>query len=367
MKTLTMLLAIMMSQGHPNATQEFMFIKSKTIGKTPRGRELSLGGFSGLLYLGNDKYLALTDRGPNSDLIKIIGKNIWVRTIILPGFSPELVIIKANSNNGTFEVMEEIKLTDPKGNLLSGLSPIKPKDQNSDEWLVNYEGREVAADPGGVDAEGITRDDEGNLWVCEEYLPSIIKFSSEGRMQKRYIPVGALSAKERRAAEVRFGKDVVVEVLPREMRYKRRNLGFEGIAWHNGKIYVALQSPLRESDTYFPILEFDVKSEKVLRQIRYPVTEAGVNKIGDLAASDNGIYVIEQNSLTGPEAVRKIYLIKNLTGIDLNKSLVKDLKGTFYDTVPKLEGMAILPDNRISLINDSDFEDRPTVLSTHPL
>ncbi len=323
------------------------------IGNTNRGNPIHLGGFSGLYYLGQDpksgehKFVTHTDRGPNGETLKIAGKPQWSRPMKMPDFVPEWIFLKLNLNTKKLEITERIKLKDSKGNFLRGVSPYEPKIIGTDEWLVDQLGKEIPANINGIDPEGITKDDDGNFWMCEEYFPSLLKFSSTGTLLKRYVPNSSHTVE---------GSSEVVESLPKELRNKRINLGFEGITFFKGKIYAALQSPLKAADNFFIILEFDPKSEKFMRELKYPMSKPSVDKIGDLLANESGLFVLEENSETGPGAIRHVFQVKDLSTVDLHKELYLDVSKSILSQALKVEGMTLMPNKKIAFINDNDFD-----------
>ena len=296
---------------------------------------------------GEYKFITHTDRGPNGETLKIAGQPHWSRPMKMPDFVPEWIFLKLNLKTKKLEITERVKLKDSKGNFLKGVSPYEPKIVGIDEWLVDQSGKEIPANINGIDAEGIIRDGEGNFWMCEEYFPSLLKFSSNGTLLKRYVPYGSLNVRS---------NPEIVESLPKEFRNKRINLGFEGITFFKGKIYTALQSPLKSSDNFFTILEFDPKSEKFMRELKYPMSKPSVDKIGDLIANESGLFVLEENSETGDEAIRQVFQVKDLNTVNLQKNLFLDVSKSILSRALKVEGMTFFSDRKIAFINDNDFD-----------
>ena len=92
-----------------------------------------------------------------------------------------------------------------------------------------------------LDPEGLTLMKDGNLFVCEEYFPSVLQFKPDGTFLSRFVPPD--NYLPRNAS----GK---VDFRPMENRTEGRedNRGFEGVALSpDGKtIYAILQSALTQ-------------------------------------------------------------------------------------------------------------------------
>ncbi|MFX6209424.1 hypothetical protein ABTF46_19075, partial [Acinetobacter baumannii] len=72
---------------------------------------------SGLYYLGNGRFLGLTDRGPNGDCPE--GKSGLF--FPLPGYAPTLVPFRLDQANRLLRLEEPLPLRALGGRLLSGL------------------------------------------------------------------------------------------------------------------------------------------------------------------------------------------------------------------------------------------------------
>lgn len=331
----------------------------------PSARQsIELGGFSGLIYEGLNSgngalaFVTVTDRGPNTDPIEIQGKE--KRPFLSPNSTPEIVHLEADPKDLQLKVLSRFPIQNPKGKAINGL-PNTAKDEDPIDTL----GRPLPKSLEGLDIESITRDAQGNYWLCEEYRPSILKVSKQGRILKRYVPKNSLSDGELAALKKLWGNETVSDSLPELFGQRRSNRGFEGITFHNGLIYAALQSPLKKGEELIPWLEFDPQSEKS-SILYYPLTDKKVDKIGDLASRGSEILVIEQNSKTGDEGIKMIYSVTGFEKRDhkiqekiLNKKLLVDLGklpgyGQSFDH-EKLEGLAAISPERLAVIHDNDF------------
>ena len=279
--------------------------KSPSIGKTLSGQEVFTGGFSGLFFTemkdGEFLFSAITDRGPNGFSI---GNE---RPFLLPDFSPQIVKLKTDLKNNTFEVQGALKLQKKNGAPLSGLPNIRTEENPLDVFGLMY-----SIDTDGLDTEALTSDDEGGYWVGEEYAPSLVHFSSSGKMLRRLLPFNE---------------------LPKMYSERKTNRGFEGIAKEKNKIYGFLQSPL-PMETFGRIVEVDLESMKTAAEYFYEF-DKGMDKIGDSANLGDGQFlVLEHNGKANDESRKLLYKIK-LDGSDrfVKKELLLDLKNTPFKNI----------------------------------
>lgn len=330
-----------------------------------------MGGFSALNFISKNEqgealFLTLTDRGPNAEALSITGVGKNARPFLLPEFQPRILRIKSNMKDKTFVVVNEILLTDPLGNALSG-RPQWPRNRDkkiaqqhlkkADEVGVNLKGDALVPDLMGLDAEGLTIDSDGNFWIAEEYRPSILKFNSEGRLLKRYIPKGSLPKTVLTEIRKKYGRGIVLEALPEKLKDRKINRGFEGVAFRSGKVYAIMQSPLETASAgkVAVVVEFDVKTEKTTAEYNYPFRHEGVEKIGDLAFSPAGeLYAIEQNGKIGKHGVQTITKL----GLQAKTITVEDvfsLNAHGYNFAEKIEGLAFISEKEFAVVNDNDF------------
>jgi hypothetical protein len=263
----------------------------------------------------------------------------------------------------------------------------------------------VAADPNGVDTEGLVALPDGSLWVCEEYRPSLLRVSAEGHVVERHVPEGIDLA----GADTR-----VITDLPAAYGKRRDNRGFEGLALSPDKtrLFVILQSPLDH-----PVK----KAGKQTGNVRLLVADAAtgspvaehVYRLGDptdprwatagappadgklcclAALADGSLAVLEQDETgllrlyrvdpraatdTLPRTRRgdapAVETIADLAAAGITP-LAKTLIADFAPLVPRLrqdvfgteaagrggatlkvEGLAVLDAGRVLLVNDNDF------------
>ncbi|HRD71306.1 MAG TPA: esterase-like activity of phytase family protein [Legionella sp.] len=271
---------------------------------------------------GNDfTFWSLTDRGPNAKKFLSSKKEI-MRPFLEPSFHPYWIQFSVNLKSKEVKVLKKISTN------VSGLP-----NQKGDEIPVNVKGTVLKFDPNGMDPESMCRTTAA-VWIGEEYRPSIAKFSIEGKLLKRYSP----------------GKGLPITLTKREL-----NLGLEGLTCYGDKVYAMLQSPLSEEKNLIRLVEFDPATEKVTREFLYPLDSLDADKIGDLAVTKDGtFYVIEQNSLTGPDSFHKIFSFKLGNVPLLQKRLELDLTKEGFDFADKLEGLFVT-DEYFFVVNDNDF------------
>ncbi len=252
--------------------------------------------------------------------------------------------------------------------------------------------------------------EDGSFWMCDEYRPAIYHFGPHGRLIDRFIPVGTHAAAGLAVPAAGVAGPLGTEALPAVLAQRRQNRGMEAIAIKDGKIYAFVQSPARNPATLangalnamrnVRLVEFDPQS-KAVRQFIYimdnPVplnaTDTRADKIGDMvAAPSGGFLVLERDddsvtrvrSRTSPRrsmpsispapptsapstrfttsaACQKS--LDQMTAAELTsvgvtavgKKLHVDLAAAGFAGTQKLEGLAILDDGRLAVVNDNDF------------
>lgn len=299
------------------------------VGLTSSGQKIKQGGFSGLQFVEEKDgilfFQTLTDRGPNAEMDSV------GRPFLIPEFSPEILILKADTQTNQMEVAAEIKLKKIDGTPLTGLPNTR-----LEENPVDIRGLYLSIDPMGLDTEGLVKDNEGGWWIADEYAPSLVHFDEDGRMLRRLTPTNE---------------------LPRIYGERKSNRGFEGIAKIKNKLFGFLQSPLSTEESFARIVEVDLNLMKTSAEYFYPF-EKGNDKIGDaLAIGPKSFLVLEQNGKTGPMSQKYIYKITLGPSDELvQKKLVADLAQTPFNDVEKIEGMAMVDEFRLALIYDNDFQ-----------
>jgi len=389
------------SQGLPQLTQYPWDLSGEVLGTTPAGQEILLGGMSGLFFEGTDeaghlKFIATPDRGPNGEPTDVDGDGLNERPFPLPDYQPRLVRFTLDQNSGEIDITNQIFLTREDGTPLTGLPNLQggePETAYTDEEPVDLLGNPLENDPFGADMESIVVAPDGTFWMSDEYRPAIYHFDQSGVLIDRFIPEGTAAAAGETVGF--YG----TETLPEVYAQRRSNRGFEGMAYDtdNGKLYAWIQSPIDNPDVFddansrssqvLRILEVDsTTGEATGEYIYFLEGSAGVDKIGDAVYQGDGkFYVLERDSGTTPTAEKFIFEVDltgatNILGTELSqatnenaleqmtpdglaemgvqavtKTKVLNLPSIGYVSGDKTEGLALLPDGSLAVINDNDF------------
>jgi hypothetical protein len=397
------------------ATYEWPNEQLPPVGTTAGGNVIRLGGFSGLDFEGVTadgklKFIANTDRGPNGEPDATLQ-----RPFVLPQFAPRLVRFTLDPSKGKLELTQQILLRNSNGKPLTGLPNIaiagaNPNTPNNDEVPIDLFGNVIPLDPLGGDFEAIVVDEDGTFWLCDEYRPAIYHFDDDGRLLQRYIPKGVHAAASLPVPPAGMAGPLGIEVLPAVIGQRRQNRGMEALALKDGKLYAFVQSPLRNPPAVgnaalngmrnVRVVEFD-PATLATRQFIYimdnplpaPANDTRADKIGDMASVPGGgflaverdddnvpaiplenitkkIYAFKLDGATDVSAVDTLYdvggVMKSLdqmTSAELIavgvtpvlKTLHADLAAAGYAGVQKVEGLTLLDDGRLAVVNDNDF------------
>ena len=346
---------------------------------------------------------AITDRGPNGTIKTPAGK---ARTLLEPDFVPSLVRLKVERSataaaGGTparlaIAVEQILPLVSPTGSMLSG-RPHPPTQRSSaaasgDLPIMDTGGKApVEPSPDGVDTEGVVRLADGSFWVAEEYGPAVISAGADGRVRRRLLPQGSRAE----AAEL-----PTTDPLPARYAARQDNRGLEGLAASpdGSRLFAILQSPLEcgmknAAGGVVRLLVIDAADGRPLAEHLYPLDPETVDgKLCAIAAIDGtSAIVIEQgdggrgrlyavsldratDTLGRPDAAElgrgalERVGDPRARGIEpVAKRIVADLAGVLpamrrdvYGEASegeslKLEGIAILGDRRVAIVNDNDF------------
>jgi hypothetical protein len=339
------------------------------------------GGISGLHFIrgSRNEFYLITDRGPNAEAN---AANAGKETILFafPGYTPK--IFKARAEGDSLHIVETLALKKFDGANASGIPHSVGLGNTGEAAWIDTNKTLAKLDEWGIDSECIAVDPSGNFWVGEEYGPTIWHVNGKtGEVIKRYTPFVA-SAQEVAIDSV-FAK-------------RRPNRGFEAIACTpNGKVFAMLQAPIYnpnkaagEASRLHRILEIDPNTNAT-RMFVYE-HEAPTAKIknkewsiGDMAAINDREFLVIEHAAKNDENVKKIFEIDispatPITREDFNgktleqlenaencvangvvpvqKTLYMDLLANGWDpSHKKPEGLTIINDTTIAVINDNDF------------
>jgi hypothetical protein len=312
---------------------------------------------------GSMDFYCITDRGPNGDIPTYVknGKKFPGKFFPTPRFTPSIGILHVNAD-GKAAITSSIPIKDASWHRISGKVIPAGKTGSTGEVALDFNMNDLGTDVNGLDTEGIAIGKDGNLWLCDEYGPFLIKVNPQGKILKKYGPGMGLPA-------------ILAERVP--------NRGFEGVTVdENGYVYGMVQSPLNvdgktgKKALYTRIVKLNPETGKVT-MYAYPVDthykNTGAAKLGDITSiGDDEFLIIEQGRQNNKmqNLVYKVSL-KNAAPIDENgdmergilpknfapasKELVIDLRQHGWN-IEKAEGLALLPDRRtIAVVNDNDF------------
>ena len=383
------------SQG-PATIQQFPFTQLPALGTTPGGQQIQLGGLSGLWFEGIDpstgsfQFVTVPDRGPNGEPTDVDGDGDNERPFVLPDYQARVVRFELNPVTGIGNI-QQLPLVRQ-----DGTTPItgRPNIPGVDEEPVDLLGNLLTYDEFGADLEGVVIAPNGNFWMVDEYRPAIYNFDPNGVLINRFVPqgTGALAGQ----APGTFG----TETLPAEYSNRRRNRGFEAVALdaNEGILYSFIQTPLANPDRaasdnsdVIRILGIDTATGNPVSEYVYllegsDLRDAKVDKIGDAVYSGDGkFFAIERDSSTSPTGKKFIFELDltaatnllapgapalpagstleqlsadQLAGLGIqpvNKTKVTNLPSIGYLAGDKPEGLALLPDGRLAVLNDNDF------------
>ncbi|MEM1046594.1 MAG: esterase-like activity of phytase family protein [Pseudomonadota bacterium] len=292
-------------------------------------------------------------------------------------YAPMICRLFLRPETGTFSVLDMIALKDKAGVPL--LRPLVPKDSDIS-----------TATP--VDAEGVVRLADGTIWLCGETGPSLIRCAPDGRMLKRFVPEGKAGDFDNPGTEI-------VATLPAVLTKIQRNRGFEAITLsEDGRsLWLAVQSPLANPDEAafedsrtVRLFRMDLETETMAEEYAYRLDPPDTFRfdkgpkpadlrISGLAPLSGGDLLVLERTDKTTKLVRigltsatnilgsrwddlktapSLELFDNLEAADVvpvAKQPVFDSFDDAPDGPEKFEGVAVLGDGRLALINDNDF------------
>jgi hypothetical protein len=368
----------------------------------PRRRLRILRGLgSGLTRAPDGRLWAVGDRGPNLDVALAVetygltdvarhGAAKGAKVMPAPEIGPSVAELRVTGD--AVELVRAVPLTGADGRPLSGL-PTPGSANSRMEPAIRADGTPHSPDPGGVDSEGIALAADGTIWIGDEYGPSLLQVDPSGEVRMRWVPRGA----ERTVDGAPYP---CAAVLPELATRRHVNRGFEGIALSDDgrHLHLAFQSPLAHPDVaaheaarHVRLWTLDTASGAVLAQYLYPLDEPASfrrdSAEGPLSRSD---IKVSELTCVGPgrlillergSATTKLYLVELDPACALppeqldpathpNVEELSAIGGLELPVLPKrllfntddhpevsrdLEGMALLDDRTLLLVNDNDF------------
>jgi hypothetical protein len=339
----------------------------------------------------------LGDRGPNiacSEMKGIAGLDFEPckgvqngRIYPTPLYTPSIYRVML-MDDGTFRVTDVITLKDRDGRPLNGL--LNPLKTAATENAMDGRGKPLPRDLNGIDAEAIVRLPDGTFWIGDENGPSIAHFGADGRMIVRHVPKGTES-------EFAGAKYDVKGTLPAILTKRAINRGIETLAISPDErfLYTVIQNPLANPDNaaYQKAKNSRLfKIERATMQVvgeyvytlddpstfrRDPSDKQNDPRISEMMAIGlDRLIVLERTEQTTKLHEVDLTSATNILGTKWDElatrptleqtevsaagitPVPKTLKFDSADVpemVGKTEGMALLGDGSLLLINDDDF------------
>ncbi|WP_445117050.1 esterase-like activity of phytase family protein [Acinetobacter sp. WZC-1] len=371
--------------------------------------EIHHGGFGSdvAAHPTNKKqFYAMTDRGPNADYDD--GVHGAGKIFPVPDYTPEIGLFEVQ-DNGTVQLIKTIRLKDRDGKAISGLPNTAalggtgetPYDVNGQVITVDatrpYDpvNNPVKLDDYGLDSEGLAAMNDGTFWVSDEYGPHIVHYDADGKEIGRINP---FTADQRNTFN-----------LPNEFSYRRANRGMEGLTvTPDQKTLVGImQSTMNLPDktvnksTLTRIVTINLETGKIGQYLyRQEINENSNSAI--VALSDKQFLVLERDGLflrDTPNIMKHVYRIDLSEATDLesitaqgdmqqddklgltiagktleqyvldkgweglqalniqpvSKSLVLDVGKRLNYPHDKMEGLWLIDNQHLGLVNDDDF------------
>lgn len=351
---------------------------------------VQLGGLGSDMFrvLGTayGEYWVVTDRGPNVDTVLPTGGG--ATGFLVPDFSPLILKVKVDGSN--ISILQTISIKDRAGKGITGL----PNIAGYDAIPSDIKGTTGASlyNLAGLDVEGLVRTRNGSFWVVDEYAPSLALISSKGVLQERWVPAGWSG----NPTNYKINK-----TMPGIFLKRKANRGFEALAMSpdESTLYIGLQSPLLNPSTAVGnasrmtrILRFDVLAKKFTGEFIFPfelpatvdktTTKTTELKLSALVALDNDTLLVQErtdnsfllSTIELKESANilgsKWDLLETTPSLEswavavpegiaalitsLEKKIVFD-SSAIASMPTKIEGMAVLDNQHVALINDNDF------------
>jgi len=365
-----------------------------------RALDFRVGGISDLFHAetaadGTIHLWGITDRGPNGFVEKPSSDGSPakpLRTLPVPTFQPLLLKLAleapaAAGKPGTLRVVDVKPIATADGAPASGRPAVAPP--RSKPMVDPATAQPLPIDPDGLDTEGLAPANGGGFWIAEEYVPSLLRLTADGRMVRRIVPIGAVLGD----GDGRRAGCEIVEALPEVCLRRADNRGFEGLAQSpdGSRLFTMLQSPpeplagATEDAVHVPLLVLDPVKGLPLAEYRYRLGEPG-EKPADLVAADGKIsalsatgndtlLVLEQSATAsrlyevklgpvarpaaGKVATASKRLVADLAPLapifnaELNRG-ASGAPGKLSDL--KFEGLALLAPGVVAIVNDNDFD-----------
>ena len=309
------------------------------------------------------------------------------RIYLTPSYAPSIYRVLL-LDDGTFRVTDVITLKDRDGRPLNGMP--NPLRSATTELPLDGHGKTLEQDVHGIDAEALIRLTDSSFWIADENGPSIVHVHGDGRIIARHVPHGT-------EPEYDGARYDVVGSLPAILAKRQSNRGIESLAISPDEryLYVMMQSPLANPDTAAfakarntRLLKIERTSMQVVGEYVYvmddpqtfrrdPSDSPADPRVSEvLAVGPDRLIVLERT-----EKTTKLYEIDLASATNIHGSPWDDVRtqptleqvdpgnvlidpvtkklrfdsADFPAVAGKTEGLALLENGAIVLINDDDF------------
>jgi len=270
------------------------------------------------------------------------------RVFLTPSYSPSIYRVLL-TEAGTFRITDVVTLKDRDGVPLSGLP--NPLTSTTSETPLDGRGRPLERDVNGIDAEAVIRLTDGNFWIADENSPSILHVAADGRIVTRHVPQGT----ETDYAGARYD---VVGSLPTILAKRQLNRGIESLAVSRDErfLFFIMQSPLANPDTTafrtsrnVRLFKIERTSMQIVGEYVYELDEPKTFRRD--TPKDQADVRISEMVTVGPDRLLVLERTEATTKLyEINLADATNIHGTPWDepsTEPSLEQQAVLADAKI--------------------
>ncbi|CAH9065995.1 hypothetical protein PSECIP111951_03480 [Pseudoalteromonas holothuriae] len=327
------------------------------------------------------QFYALTDRGPNATFTGEQGKG---KTFPTPDYTPRIGLFEVQAT-GSIKLVKNILLKDKAGSVISGLPNSSalggtgetPYDVKGEVIRLDMskpydkETNPIRIDDYGLDAEGLVAMNDGSFWVSDEYGPHMVHYSADGTELARINP---------------FSNDTRnVHTLPAEFGNRWANRGMEGLTITPdektlvGIMQSSLDNPSKNRTNLTRIVTVNIETGTTAQYL-YKQEQGSNSNSAIKALSNTQFLVIERDGKfynRDNSAMKRVYKIDisnatNLENVANNEQLTQDdalglmiagetleqiinnnaVNGDYTPGWEKLESNNIVPAQKVSLVVD---------------
>jgi len=357
-----------------------------------------------------NQFYALTDRGPNANYTGDYGKG---KSFPVVDYTPRIGLFEI-SEDGSISLVKDILLKTPTGELISGLPNSSalggtgetPYHSDGTPVLMNNSlpynksSNPIKVDDFGLDGEGLVALKDGSFWVSDEYGPHIVHFDEKG------VEIERINA---------FKGDNRTQInLPAVFQHRRANRGMEGLAItpDESTLVGIMQSSMKNPDkaaqkgNLTRIVTVNLATGKTEQYLyRQEKAENANSEIAALTTEQylvierDGSFLLGGPKKANPNAQKQVYRIDLSTGTPLsdvslsdsvtrdanygllvdgltleqyankngwdalavkgikpvNKTLVVDMVDEVAYPHDKMEGLWVINEYHLGVLNDDDF------------